>query len=191
MLPEDIGQKFETYHKLYEIATANKELVDQGLFYQIERELEQVEKSIEFGMELEYAGHHYYRKRLAYGREAIVTLYGESERRSISWSDDGRQPENEWLCCIAFPTGAYIFGDLYQEQYPKKTFDLFFEELKSFCPAYCDTHNNNLYFTPNVARYVCESFKEIFERYKDMCQAEFDERRVRELEAELAKLKGK
>lgn len=184
------GQKLSAYLALHDVAVRNKEDIDTGLFYQIERELEQAEKSVEFGMELDYAGCSYYRKRLAYGKEAIVALYGESEKRSILWSDDGRQPENEWLCCISFPTGPYIFGDYFQEQYPKQTFDLFFEELKSFGTAYCDTHNNNLYFTANVARDVCEAFEGIFEKYKAVCKEEFNRKRVKQLESELARLKS-
>lgn len=36
-------------------------------------------------------------------------LWMDGEHRTISWSDDDRQPSGEWLYCIEFSTGAYIF----------------------------------------------------------------------------------
>ena len=42
---------------------------------------------------------------------AAICKYGESLRRTISWSDDNRQPEEgEYLLNISFPTGPYIFS---------------------------------------------------------------------------------
>ena len=49
----------------------------------------------------------------------------------ISRSDDWRQPKNERLFQISFPTGAYIFGD----DYPKNLGEELFNELKSYNPT--------------------------------------------------------
>jgi hypothetical protein len=116
----------------------------------------------------------------------IIGLFGEEHNRTISWSDDGRQPENEWLFKIGFPTGAYIFG----EYYPKDTFNKFFEELKSYSPAYSDTNNHALYFTSENAKLVYDNFYQIFDKYKSQAAEELKERRKQELIKELAKLES-
>jgi len=71
-----------------------------------------------------------------------VGWWGEKYGRHISWSDDGKQPEDELLLVISFPTGAYIFGD----DYPTEFFKEFFQELKTYNPKYTDTTNKTLYF---------------------------------------------
>ena len=43
--------------------------------------------------------------------EKKIGLFGRKHKRTISWSFDGRQPEDEYLFKVSFPTGAYIFGD--------------------------------------------------------------------------------
>ena len=75
-------------------------------------------------------------------------------------------------------------------KYPQETFSKFFEELKSYGTKYCDSMNHSLYYTSDVGYKVVEAFPEIFKKYKDMCQQEYERNRVKELEAELAKLKG-
>ena len=183
-------EQLNAYKALYETAKQYRELIEDSHFRSIEERVQELELSVLFNMKLEEAGYYWYEKHIGYGQKANVGLYSEEQRRQISWSDDGRQPENEWLCVISFPTGAYIFGDYFKDEYPKETFNEFFEELKSYGTKYCDTVNHNLYFTSDVAHKVVKDFPEIFKKYKDMCQHEYERQRVKELEAELAKLKG-
>src|SRR3990167_2894721 len=74
-------------------------------------------------------------------------LWGEKYNRKISWSDDGKQPENELLLELSFSTGAWIFGNCSGNDYPTEFFKEFFQELKTYNPKYTDTTNKNLYFS--------------------------------------------
>jgi len=138
-----------------------------------------------FGIPLSYHSHSQYQVERAYDDWTHVALYG-LEAREISWLDEGEQPNNEWLYCIRFTSGAYIFGD----SYPKKTFNAFFIELKSLGAKYSDTPNNALYFTEENSKAVYDAFWGIFNKYKAMVADEMKEQRKKELEAELAKLNG-
>ena len=115
-----------------------------------------------------------------------MAKYGEAHRRTISWSDDDRQPDDEWLYQISFPTGAFIFG----EHYPQETYQKFFLELKTYKPKYADTKNNNLYFSPSNASKVHEDFDSIFKKYGQMAREEVIKKIIADKEAELARLKG-
>lgn len=109
--------------------------------------------------------------------------------RFISWSDDGRQPNDEWLLNIGFSTGAYIFGDDYELQKP--LFQDFIEELKSYKPKYSDTVNKNFYWGIDDAKAIFEAFPGILKKYQERNRAEFDERKAKKLRAELEKLEAK
>lgn len=183
-------EQLNAYKALYETAKQHRELIEDNHFRSIEEKVQELHISSLFNMKLEEAGYYWYARHIGYGQKANVGLYSEEQRRQISWSDDDRQPENEWLCVISFPTGAYIFGDYFKDQYPKETFNAFFEELKSFGTKYCDSANHSLYYSTANAYVVCEAFPAIFKKYKDMCQQEYERQRVKELEEELAKLKG-
>jgi hypothetical protein len=126
-------------------------------------------------------------KRYRYDFMNLGFFYGD---REISWSDDGRQPKDEWLLKIGFPTGAYIFGngDYFDKEYPVETFNAFFEELKSYGPKYSDTANHSLYFSSDNARRVYEDFDGIFTRYKEGVVDEMKRQKKRELEQELERL---
>ncbi len=126
-------------------------------------------------------------KRYRYDFMNLGFFYGD---REISWSDDGRQPKDEWLFKIGFPTGAYIFGngDCLSKEYPVETFGAFFEELRSYGPKYSDTANHSLYFSSDNARRVYEDFDGIFTRYKEGVVDEMKRQKKRELEQELARL---
>lgn len=183
-------EQLNAYKALYEVAKQHGDLIEGSHLFSIEEKLKELELSVEFNIELHKSGTTWYTKYMGSGHDVNVGLYSEEQHRQISWSDDGRQPENEWLCVISFPTGAYIFGDYLKGQYPLKTFNAFFEELKSFGTKYCDTNNHNLYYTSDVGYKVVEAFPAIFKKYKDMSQHEYERQRVKELKAELAKLKG-
>lgn len=115
-----------------------------------------------------------------------IGLWGEVHRRTISWSDDGKQPSDEWLYQISFPTGAYIFG----EHYPTDTFNKFFDELKSFQPKYSDSNNHNLYFAKDTAKNVHDSFSDLMKKYRDLSKDEYKKNQINELEKKLELLKG-
>lgn len=115
-----------------------------------------------------------------------ICIYGEKYNRTISWSDDGRQPEDEWLYQLSFSTGAYIFGG----DYPIETFNDFFGELKSYEPKYVDTANKCLYYTPDKAKAVYEAFDGIYEKYRSLVGEEMKKRRIETLKTELEKLEG-
>lgn len=102
----------------------------------------------------------------------------------ISWSDDWRHPNNEWLVCFHYPTGAYFFWS----EYPYKTFNKFFNELKTFNPDYSDTNNKSLYFNLENAWKVILKYKDILQKYRDMAWEEIKNKKRKELEDQLAKL---
>lgn len=106
----------------------------------------------------------------------------------ISWSDDGRQPLNEWLLNISFPTGAYIFGSDYNGQ--RTLFQDFFDELNSYNPDYSDTHNNNLYWKLENAKPIYDEFNTILRKYEERNQAELKQRKIEALRKDLEKLEG-
>ena len=105
----------------------------------------------------------------------------------ISWEDEGKELEDgEWLYIVGFPTGAYSL----HKDYPTKTFNKMFAELKAFGAKYCDTANKQLYFTKDVAKLVHESCADIYKKHADQVKYELEEKRTEALEAELKKLKG-
>lgn len=106
--------------------------------------------------------------------------------RYISWEDDGKQPNNEWLLCISFSTGAYIFGD----DYPVDLFQEFFQELKSHKAKYCDSTNNDLYFSLEDAKDVYNNFQLILNKYREKNKEESKARKIKRMEEELLKLKS-
>jgi hypothetical protein len=110
----------------------------------------------------------------------------EGYGRLISWSDDGRQPEDGWYFCIGFSTGAYIFGEDYESQ--KQLFQDFFQELKSYKPDYSDSTNHDLYWKIENCKKIYDSFDSIIEKYHEKNKSELNERRAKKLREELAKV---
>lgn len=105
----------------------------------------------------------------------------EGKGYSISWSDDGRQPLNEMLLVLSFPTGAYIFdGD-----YPKPVFKDFFDELKTYNPKYSDSHNSSLYFELENGAKVFNDFWDIFNKHKQKVDDWKKKERIKGLQKEL------
>jgi hypothetical protein len=144
------------------------------------------EISTEFGVEIpSYYGYNRYDWYKLSDFQAIG-IYGDDHNRTIAWSDDDCQPENEWLYVICFPEGAYTFG----KEYTTKTFQGFFNELKQFEPKYTDKMNNALYYTSEKAAAVHAAFPEILQRYRGLVHAELKEKRVKDLRDELEKLQG-
>lgn len=119
-----------------------------------------------------------------FGDYMAIGLWGAERGRTISWSDDKKQPKNEILLQISFPTGAYIFG----EEYPKELFEKFLGELKEYAPDYCDTANKCLYFRLRNAKDIFNNFSTILKKYHDIYRDGHNQRRVEELKKEIEKL---
>jgi len=120
----------------------------------------------------------------------VIIHFKEGNGYKIAWSDDDRQPEEEYLYLISFSTGAYIFGNTYSDFYPQELFQEFFNELKSYEPKYIDTANKSLYFSPEKACIIHEKYKDIFKKYQNRVSDEYKRLKAQKLRNELAKLEG-
>lgn len=184
----DNTNKIKAFEELQKVRNKYEgELEDDDVFPtsgSIAREISRLKQEEAFGFKLQNRGGGHYGVPDAFDDWSLVLYFNEEGERKISWSDDGRQPENEWLYVISFGTGAYIFG----QSYPEETFRSFFTELKQFEPKYCDTANKSLYFTPDKAKAVHESFWEIFNRHKAMVEGELKKKRKAKLLEELKTL---
>ena len=123
--------------------------------------------------------------RQRFGDYRTIGLYGEKYNRTISWSDDGSQPDDELLLLISFPTGPFIFG----EDYPEELFKKFFLELKSYGPKHVDTANKSLYFSIDKASKVFNEFNSILKKYDELNRVDYKRRQIAKLEEELKGLK--
>ena len=123
----------------------------------------------------------------AYDEWTGLGFYSEG---AVGCSDTGEQPKGEWLLRMRFGCGAYSFTSGYpsDNNYPVKTFNDFFNELKSYNPAYCDTANSTLYFRDDVAKVVYDDFWMVFNKYKALVQDELKEKQKQKLRDELARL---
>ena len=121
-----------------------------------------------------------------FGQYRSIAQYGKKYKRTIFWSDDGNQPEDELLFQISFPTGAYIFGD----DYPVNLFEKFFLELKGFNPKYTDNANKGLYFSMDNAKYIFNSFDEVIKKYYDLNKEDYKKRQIIKLKEDLKKLEN-
>lgn len=117
---------------------------------------------------------------------SAIYFMGEKHGRTISWSDNGEQPDSELLLLIQFPTGAYIFG----EDYPKELFQKFFRELIDLKPKYTDIRNSCLYFPMENAGNVYNQFNEIYKKYQDINKEDYKQRKIQKIKDELAKLEN-
>ena len=128
-----------------------------------------------------------------WGDYRSIGWWGSKYRRTISWSDSGKQPEDELLFCIGFSTGAFIFGidgGLTDKEYPIKFFQKFWEELKTYKPKYIDSHNNSLYFSMDNAKDIFNNFDDILQKYNNINREDVKQRRIEKMESDLKKLKG-
>lgn len=187
----DLVEKMRAYQELLEVALKNKEYIDPNIVAGIKEDFDTVQKSMEFGLELSYAGYNHYAVEGAYDKWTRVLFIPKDADHFIGCSDNGKQPQDEWLYIICFPTGPYIFGNYFNDCYPKETFDEFFSKLKGFEPKYCDSVNKALYFTADKAKAAHEAFQPLFNKYKALVKDEMERKRIKELEQELAKLKEK
>lgn len=126
-----------------------------------------------------------------FGEFKVIGRFGEKYRRTISWSDDGKQPEaeGEMLFSVSFPTGGYIFGgSTWNDDYPTEIFQEFFLELKSYNPKYSDTVNHCLYFSLENSAPLFNSFSEIKKKYHEKNIVDAKKRKIEKLKKELETL---
>lgn len=119
-----------------------------------------------------------------FGDYRSIGLYGEKYRRTISWSDDEKQPKDEVLLDINFSTGAYIFGD----DYPEEIFKEFWKELKSYKPKYIDSHNHHLYFSMDNAGKIFNEFTKVLGKYQEKNRLDKKQRKIKQLQEQLSEL---
>lgn len=115
-----------------------------------------------------------------------IGQWGEKHRRTISWSDDNKQPKDELLLQISFPTGAFIFGN----DYPEELFKNFFNELKTYSPKYSDTHNKCLYFSMDNAGIIFNEFIGVLKKYHELNKEDYKQRQIKKLKEDLSKLES-
>lgn len=179
-----------TYEELLGVYERNfEDLKNESSFFKdIQAKLEIMDLNEEYGLDINVNDIRDYNKDwIEFSEYAALGVFGKSYGRTISWSDDDRQPyDGDRLLCISFPTGPYIFsynGEL------RKLFNDFFAELKAMNPKYCDTANHSLYFSIDEAAKVHAEYLEIFKKYQGMAKKAFDDFRIALLEKELGKLK--
>ena len=115
-----------------------------------------------------------------------IRFYGTG-KCTITCEDDGKNPYNEYLYSVEFPTGPYFLSGS-DAFYPKELFSKFFCELKSFNPAFIDSANKELFFRPDNAKAVHDALPCLIKKYKAQINDEFKKYRKDVLEAELKKL---
>lgn len=124
-----------------------------------------------------------------YGNKYLIK-FAEGGSANITWPDDGKQPLPGWYLRFSFSSGAYIFGG----DYPVKSFNGFFEELKSFGATHSDTNNNSLYFSlersPEAARQAYAQYQGIYEKWYKEAKKEVLNARIAKAEEELNKLRS-
>lgn len=184
-----IDHEIDVYIKLETLIIENGNVFSQNHGIPTAREvrahIEMLEVSKMFGIDnLEHRGHKFYKVSQCRITDVFITWFGEGVERSISWSDDGRQPKDEWLMTVTFPTGAYIFG----RAYPEDAFNKFFCELKDFGPKYSDTVNKALYFDTSMAAEVVSELPVLFEKYRKMARLEVVINEEKELKQRLEKI---
>jgi hypothetical protein len=115
-----------------------------------------------------------------------IGRYGEKYNRTISWLDEGEQPEDEWLYLITFPTGPYAL----HADYPEDTFKKLWDELKGFGPKYCDTRNSNMYFTAENSSGAHKAFAGLLKKYRAEAEKEARRVRIKKMKDDLAKMEA-
>lgn len=84
---------------------------------------------------------------------------------------------------IRFPSGAYFFGD----DYDTELFNEFFALLSSDTNPLCiDTPNHALLYAESDSKQALAKLNELVEAYNEKYEERFRERRVKELERQLA-----
>jgi len=122
---------------------------------------------------------------ISYYEDAVKEKEGGSGRY-ISWSDDDKQPMNEWIFSLSFPTGAYIFGEDYDGQ--QNLFQEFFNELKTYNPDFTDIHNHSLFWKLENAKNIFDNFNIILHKYQELNGQQLKQRNIDKLKSQLKSL---
>lgn len=120
-------------------------------------------------------------------RNVFIAHFASGNGRSISWPDDGNQPDNETLLILKFSTGAYFLDD----DYPVELFERFFLELKSFGPKFVDSKNKSLYFNLENAGKIYNAYDSIVNKYRKENKADRKTREINRMKDAIAKLESK
>ena len=107
--------------------------------------------------------------------------HGKKYNRTISWEDNGKQPKDELLLVLNFSTGAYIFGNISEDDYPKELFQEFFQELKSYKFKYIDSVNHYLYFDMDNAGKIFNEFPHVLAKYYEKNKKDYKLREIKRL----------
>lgn len=179
----------EAYKKILKVvkSCAKEVAIDSSvdISYKLEQLITREEIQESFGINLMNC-HNYSGTYFKVGYEQFIAKYGSEYNRTISWSDDDTQPEDEWLFVISYPTGAFIFGEDYQQE----TFKQYFDELKRFEPKYVDTVNHNLYYADDVAKVVFEKVDELLKKYYAIAEENRKDSKIEALKKQLEALEG-
>lgn len=179
---EFISRKIDAYEAMISSVSADMNYIaGDDAFQNLNSKLQLLKMSKRFGIPLTNWNTTQYGVVDSYDNWTCVRL---CDGDSIHCSDDGKQPENEWLYIIRFPSGPYIF---HSDRSLSGLFKRFFEELKAFGPKYCDTMNHTLYFAEDTSELVYNSFWDIFKKYRALVNEEVKTLRKKELELELSK----
>jgi hypothetical protein len=151
---------------------------------QLKERIKLVELSELFGIEIKDKSGRW--EWIQLSEHQVIALMGTKHERTIAWSDDDKQPIDEWLYVVRFPTGPYTFG----QDCPVNTFKKFFNELSEFGPKYRDTFNKCLYFDHHRAKDVHERFWSIYQKHKESVSVELKQVKIENLKRKLAELEG-
>jgi|688.fasta_scaffold196797_4 hypothetical protein len=176
----------KVYDSILKIARKNKELLNydfQTLELKAKIHLFAIELKEVYGLEIDEKRIDNIKYKELKNNVHLTFMDGVNSK--ISWSDNGEQPNGEYLIKFSYPTGAYIFG----EDYPCDFFKKFFLELKSFKPDYIDSANSNLYFKLENAKEIFNSYDTILKKYYDLNKEDVKQRAIIRMEKELEKLK--
>jgi len=135
----------------------------------------------------------YNRNWIACSTEYMKIGFFDGNKRSISWSDDDKQPKNEYLLVLSFSTGAYMFGTNtfnVDNDYPTKFFNKFFNELKNYNPKYIDSQNHSLYFSLDNAASIYNYFIDLLNKYNELNKPDVKARKIEKLKADIEKLEN-
>jgi hypothetical protein len=127
---------------------------------------------------------------LDFGKYRHIGRWGKKYNRTISWPNEGKQPNNELLLSIGFPTGPFIFtcGGGFNQECPEDFFQTFWNELKSFNPDYVDDHNNCLYWKIENAKTIFNTFNNVLQKYYELNKEDRKQRKIKIMKEELYKL---
>lgn len=137
----------------------------------------------ELGFYISYIGNNTFLELI--NHHVYFVHFKDGDGKSISWSDDGRQPKNEKLIKVSFSTGAYCLNG----QYDTKTFQEMFEEFKSMAEyEYIDTANKSIYYNLENGAKVYQVFDETLKKYKAISAERTKEDKIKELQKQIEEL---